>query len=59
MKTTKAPELVLLDSNILIYATQEEAPHYLAAKIVRDQGLTGTIPACISPQRSSLNFLRW
>jgi len=50
MKTTKGSELVLLDSNILIYATQAEAPHYLAAKRVRDQGLTGAIPACISPQ---------
>lgn len=50
MRTIRASELVLVDSNILIYATQAEAPQYLAAKTVRDQGLTGRISACISPQ---------
>ena len=42
--------LVLLDSNILIYAEQAEDPHHGAAKSLRDRALAGEIRACISPQ---------
>ena len=41
---------IFLDSNILIYAHQKEEPQHEAAKALRDQGLSGDILVCISPQ---------
>ena len=43
-------DIVLLDSNILIYAEQDIALQYEAARSLRDQALTGEIFACVSPQ---------
>lgn len=43
-------EPVLLDTNILIYATQEDALQHLAAKTLRDRALVGEVTASISPQ---------
>lgn len=45
-----APDLALIDANILIYAEQGKSPHYAASKALRDQALSGEIPVCISPQ---------
>lgn len=42
--------MILLDSNILVYADQEEEEHHLVAKALRDQGQQGEISACIAPQ---------
>lgn len=42
--------LVLLDTNVLIYAEQRKQPQHESAKLLRDQALKGEIPACISPQ---------
>jgi predicted nucleic acid-binding protein len=50
MMTANPSDRALLDSNILIYTTQEEAPQYPAAKHLRDQAIQGTVSACISPQ---------
>ena len=52
MKMMSNPDdrLVLLDSNILIYAEQAEDAHHETAKSLRDRALTGEIKACISPQ---------
>lgn len=44
------PDLILLDTNILVYADQAEDDHHEAAKMVRDRGLRGEIAVCISPQ---------
>ena len=43
-------DLALLDANVLIYAEQDQSPHYLASKSLRDRALTGDVAACISPQ---------
>ena len=43
-------DLTLLDTNILLYSEQEEAPQHGAAKALRDQALLGETSACISPQ---------
>lgn len=43
-------DLILLDSNVLIYAEQEESPYFNASKALRDRALTGEVSACISPQ---------
>ena len=48
--TSDLADFVLLDSNILIYAEQEEAPQHEVAKSLRDRALRGDIPACVSPQ---------
>ncbi len=52
MKMMSNPDerLVLLDSNILIYAEQAEEAHHATAKSLRDRALTGEFKACISPQ---------
>ena len=48
--TVERSDLALLDSNILIYATQSEAPQHETAKWIRDRAVIGHISACISPQ---------
>ena len=46
-------DLALLDTNILIYADQEQEPHHQVAKMLRDRGQQGEIPVCIAPQNLS------
>ena len=46
-------DLALLDTNILIYADQEQEPHHHVAKMLRDRGQQGEIPVCIAPQNLS------
>ncbi|MEW6756082.1 MAG: TA system VapC family ribonuclease toxin [Candidatus Latescibacterota bacterium] len=50
MTATDLGDMVLLDSNILVYAEQQEQPKHEAARSLRDRALTGDISACISPQ---------
>lgn len=50
MRTSNPTELALLDTNILVYADQEEEPYHRAAKALRDQGKQGRIPICLAPQ---------
>ena len=52
-----ADGLALLDTNILVYATQEDSPQHAQAKSLRDRALTGEISACISPQVLSEFFV--
>lgn len=40
----------LLDTNILVYAADEASSLHGAAKTLRDKGMNGDIPLCISPQ---------
>lgn len=42
--------MILLDTNILVCADQEEEEHHQAAKALRDRGQRGEIPVCIAPQ---------
>lgn len=42
--------MILLDTNILVYADQEEEAHHPVAKALRDRGQRGEIPVCIAPQ---------
>ena len=49
-------DLALLDTNILIYADQEQEPHHHVAKMPRDRGQQGEIPVCIAPQNLSEFF---
>ena len=46
----KGDNMVLLDSNILIYAEQLHEEQHEVAKSLRDRALAGGISACISPQ---------
>ena len=43
-------ELSLLDTNILIYAADENSPHHQASMALREKGLRGEISLCICPQ---------
>lgn len=43
-------EISLIDSNILIYATQTLSPHFSPSKELRDRGMRGEIPLCVCPQ---------
>lgn len=55
--TTSPNLLALLDTNILVYATQEDSPQHVGAKALRDRALTGEIAACLSPQVLSEFFV--
>lgn len=48
--SAEALQPVMLDTNILVYATNEDSPFFAKAKTLRDQALSGVILACISPQ---------
>jgi len=50
MKTSNPADLILLDTNILVYADQEEEEYHQAARTLRDRGQQGEIPVCIAPQ---------
>ena len=50
MRTSNPADLALLDTNVLVYADQEEEEYHRAAKMLRDLGQRGDIPVCISPQ---------
>ncbi|MCS7197681.1 MAG: type II toxin-antitoxin system VapC family toxin [Candidatus Bipolaricaulota bacterium] len=41
--------IYLLDSNILVYAADRDAPYHREAKEFRDKAVQGQISACISP----------
>ncbi len=40
----------LLDSNILVYAWNRQAPQHEAARELREQAFRGLLPACLCPQ---------
>jgi len=41
--------MILLDSNVLIYATDRQSPHHDACVSFRDRAIRGEIAACLSP----------
>lgn len=43
-------EMSLLDTNILVYAGDEMSPFHQAAVNLREKGLRGEMPLCVSPQ---------
>jgi len=43
-------EPILIDTNVLIYATDILSPFHILSQRVRDQGLVGSFVACITPQ---------
>jgi predicted nucleic acid-binding protein len=43
-------ELALLDTNILVYASDETSEFHASSKLLRDQGVRGDIPVAVSPQ---------
>jgi predicted nucleic acid-binding protein len=45
-----ASDLAMLDSNVLVYASQKESRFYQSSKAIRDKGLSGEIPVCVCPQ---------
>jgi len=47
MTTSK---ISLLDTNVLVYASDETSPFYQSSKMLREKGLKGKIPLCVSPQ---------
>jgi len=40
----------LIDSNILVYAYNEDSPYYQKAKEIRDEGALGKLPCSLAPQ---------
>ena len=42
--------MILLDSNILIYAHAADSPFHVSARQLRDQAAQGALSACLSPQ---------
>lgn len=42
--------MILLDTNILIYATDTTAPFHKNSKKLRDNGLQGTVSLCVTSQ---------
>lgn len=45
-----AKEPILLDTNILVYATNEDSPFFAQAKALLLQALAGELKACVTPQ---------
>ena len=45
-----APELAVLDTNILVYAADEMSAFHARSKELRDRGMQGDIPVAVSPQ---------
>ncbi len=43
-------ETALLDTNILVYAVNEDSPFHKASIALRDKGLKGELSLCIAPQ---------
>lgn len=50
MKMSELSERVLLDTNVLVYADQEEEIYHPAARSLRDRGKHGEIRVCLAPQ---------
>ncbi len=42
--------MILLDSNILVYAHTAQSPFFEAARRVREQAIQGEIDVCLTPQ---------
>ena len=42
--------MILLDSNVVVYAHAAHSPFFEAAKRLRDQVIHGELEACVSPQ---------
>ena len=47
---TNPVDWALLDTNILVYATQQQNPHYLPSKHIRDLDFRGDAQLCLTPQ---------
>jgi len=47
---TISDKTYFLDTNILVYAADTTSPFHAACKKLREQGMTGNISLCISPQ---------
>lgn len=47
---TTSNNLYLLDTNILVYATDITSPFYDSCRTIRDKGLKGEIIVCVAPQ---------
>jgi predicted nucleic acid-binding protein len=43
-------ELAMLDTNILVYASDETSAFHALAKQLRDRGVQGDVPLAVSPQ---------
>ena len=50
MKDNSGHHLVLLDTNVFIYAEQQRESRHEEAKSLRDRALQGEFNACVSPQ---------
>lgn len=46
----KTSNLILLDTNILVYCHQDLSPFHLQAKTIMEKGLRETLPLCVCPQ---------
>jgi len=43
-------KIFLIDSNILVYAYNEDSPYHQKAAEIRDKAVLGEIPCCLTPQ---------
>lgn len=46
----KTSDLVLLDTNVIVYATDSSSPYHAQAKSIRDSGIEGKLSLCVCPQ---------
>jgi toxin-antitoxin system PIN domain toxin len=47
---TFSDEHVVLDTNVLVYATNSAAPQHAAARRLHDRALAGDVPVCLTTQ---------
>ncbi|RZB36062.1 MAG: hypothetical protein SRB2_02567 [Desulfobacteraceae bacterium Eth-SRB2] len=47
---TTSDKISLIDTNVLVYATDGTSPFHEAARNLRDKGLNGEVSLCICPQ---------
>ena len=47
---TTSNDLVLLDTNVLVYAADETSPFHEASRSFRERGRNGEFIACVTPQ---------
>jgi len=46
----KTADMIFLDTNLLVYASQAESPFHASSRAVIEKGMMGDLSLCISPQ---------
>lgn len=46
----KTADLILLDTNVLVYGQEKQSRFFEPSRILLEKGFAGTLPLCVSPQ---------